>query len=64
MKEGEQYVINAHQNGLITLPQCAALRRHARHHSRTHMYMLLRLITKDKKPMPVAEKEATHLVGK
>ncbi len=64
MREGEQYVTQAYRNGLITQAQHAALRRHARHHSRTHMYMMLRLTTRDKMPLPAAHREAMRLVGK
>ena len=64
MREGEQYVENAAKNGAITRPQAEVLRRHARHHSRTHMFVMLRLIINDRKPIPVAHREAVRLVGK
>ena len=64
MREGEEYVFQAFRNGLITQPQFTALKKHARHHSRTHMYMMLRLTTQDKMPLVAAHKESMRLVGK
>ena len=63
-REGEQYVANAARNGVITQAQAQVLRRHARHHSRTHMFVMLRLIINDRLPIPAAHREAVRLVGK
>ncbi len=64
MKEGEQYVIHAQRHGLITPAQGAVLRRHVRHHSRAHMYIMLRLIINVHNSIPTAHTEAMRLVGK
>ncbi len=64
MREQERYVINAFRNGLLTAAQASALKRHAAHHSRQHMFVMLHLVITDKKPLPFARDEAMRLVGK
>ena len=64
MKEAELYVTRSFRNGLITAAQASALRRHARHHSRAHMFVMLRLTINDRKDLAAAHREAMRMVGK
>ena len=64
MKEAESYVTATYRNGFITQAQASALRRHARHHTRAHMFVMLRCIVNDRKDFSTAHREATRLVGK
>ncbi len=68
MREGEKYVFDAYRNGLITAAQASALKRHARHHSRAHMCMMLRLIigssSGERLDLSTAHTVCTRLVGK
>ncbi len=64
MKETEQYVLAAFRHGLITQPQMSLLRKHARHHTRGHMFVMLRLMVSDRKDFTQAHREAMQMVGK
>ena len=64
MKDAEMHVNGAWRNGLITQAQASLLRRHARHHSRAHMFVMLRLIVNQRKDFTTAHREASRMVGK
>ena len=64
MKEAETYVTAAFRNGHITQAQASILRRHARKHTRAHMFVMLRLIVNDRKDFTTAHREAIRMVGR
>ena len=64
MKEAETYVTAAFRNGHITQAQASILRRHARKHTRAHMFVMLRMMINDRKDFSTAHRDAMRLVGK
>ena len=58
------YVTGVYRNGCITSAQASVLRRHARHHTRAHMFVMLRMIVNERKDFTQAHQDAMRLVGK
>ena len=64
MKEAETYVTAAFRNGHITQAPASILRRHARKHTRAHMFVMLRMMINERKDFSTAHRDAMRLVGK